>query len=45
MIERILTDFSEVYVEMNPDTELKNSDTVFPFVFSILFLNTDLHKP
>lgn len=44
-IERIMTDFSEVYVEMNPETELKDSDTVFPFTFSLLFLNTDLHKP
>lgn len=45
VVERILGDFAEVYVEMNPQTELKNSDIVFPFVFSILFLNTDLHKP
>ncbi|KAI9268770.1 hypothetical protein BY458DRAFT_511027 [Sporodiniella umbellata] len=42
-IDRILEAFAKRYWECNPKSILKNSDTVYAIVYSLLLLNTDLH--
>ncbi|KAG1472849.1 hypothetical protein G6F56_001297 [Rhizopus delemar] len=42
-IDRILEAFAKRYWECNPRSILRNSDTVYAIVYSILLLNTDLH--
>jgi len=45
VIDRIISDFSEEYVEQNPDTHLGDSTPVYGYAFTILMINTNLHNP
>jgi len=43
-IDRIMSGFSQVYLEMNPESTL-NTDSAHILAFAIIMLNTDLHNP
>ena len=45
VIDRIISDFSEEYINQNPESVLIDSSSVYVYTSCILMLNTNLHKP